>query len=105
MVVGEPLHTPYPTFFAVQLINRFARPGDTLVAVNCDNPMLRIYAVRTPNGKGRLLVINKMRSTTLARCNAIRSLVCCCAGFHSSEMHCCWIYRAVLRGSLSNWKI
>ncbi len=63
--VGDPLHTPYPTFFAVQLINRFARPGDTLVAVNCDNPMLRIYAVRTPNGKGRLLVINKMRSTPI----------------------------------------
>ncbi|MFN3690159.1 MAG: hypothetical protein ACK4UU_04455, partial [Fimbriimonadales bacterium] len=59
------IHTPYPTFFAAQLINRFARPGDVLIEANCDNPMLRIYAVRTSNGKGRLLVINKMRSTAI----------------------------------------
>ncbi len=62
---GDPLNTPYPTFFAAQLITRFARPGDTLISVNCDNPMLSVYAVRTPNGKGRLLVINKMRSTAI----------------------------------------
>ena len=63
--VGDPLNTPYPTFFVAQLITRFARPGDTLIAVNCNNPMLAVYAVRTPNGKGRLLVINKMRSTPI----------------------------------------
>ncbi|MCS7300486.1 MAG: hypothetical protein NZ556_02895 [Fimbriimonadales bacterium] len=62
---GDPLNTPYPTFFAAQLISRFARPGDTLLRVSCDNPMLSVYAVRTPTGKGRLLVINKMRSTPI----------------------------------------
>ncbi|MCS7190375.1 MAG: hypothetical protein NZ843_02095 [Fimbriimonadales bacterium] len=62
---GDPLNTPYPTFFAFQLITRFARPGDTLLATQCNNPMLSVYAVRTPNGKGRLLVVNKMRSTAI----------------------------------------
>lgn len=63
--VGDPLNTPYPTFFVAQLITRFARSNDTLIAVNGNNPMLAVYAVRTPNGKGRLLVINKMRSTPI----------------------------------------
>ncbi len=63
--VGDPLNTPYPTFFAAQLILRFARPDDVLIRVVCDNPMLSVYAVRTPQGKGRLLVINKMRSTAI----------------------------------------
>lgn len=62
---GDPLNTPYPTFFAAQLITNFARPDDTLIPVQCDNPMLSVYAVRTPNGKGRLLVINRMRSTPI----------------------------------------
>ena len=26
--VGDPLNTPYPTFFAAQLIMRFAKPGE-----------------------------------------------------------------------------
>ncbi|MDW8106437.1 MAG: alpha-L-arabinofuranosidase [Armatimonadota bacterium] len=63
--VGDPLNTPYPTFFAAQLMLRFARPGDVLMRASSDNPMLSVYAVRTPNGKGRLLVINKMRSTPI----------------------------------------
>jgi hypothetical protein len=63
--VGDPLNTPYPTFFAAQLINRFARPGNRFIPGNCDNPMLAVYAVRTPSGKGRLLVINKMHTTPI----------------------------------------
>ncbi len=62
---GDPLNTPYPTFFATQLITSFARPGDTLIPVSCDNPMLSMYAVRTSNGMGRLLIVNKMRSTPI----------------------------------------
>jgi hypothetical protein len=61
--VGDPLNTPYPTFFAAQLIMRFAKPGDILLRGVSSNPMLAVYAVRTQSGRGRLLVINKMRST------------------------------------------
>jgi alpha-N-arabinofuranosidase len=61
--VGDPLNTPYPTFFAAQLIMRFAQPGDILLRGVSSNPMLAVYAVRTQSGSGRLLVINKMRST------------------------------------------
>jgi hypothetical protein len=64
--IGDPLNTPYPTFFAAQLIMRFARPGDTLLRTVSNNPMLSVYAVRTPTGKGRLLVVNKMRSTPVS---------------------------------------
>jgi hypothetical protein len=44
---------------------RFAKPGDILLRGVSSNPMLAVYAVRTQGGKGRLLVINKMRSMSV----------------------------------------
>ncbi len=63
--VGDPLNTPYPTYHAFVLMNRFAKPNDVLVQVQNSHPLLSVYAVRTPNGRVRLLVVNKARTTTL----------------------------------------
>ena len=63
--VGDPINTPYPTYHAFVLISRFAKPNDVLVSVQNSHPLLSVYAVRTPSGSVRLLVLNKARTTTL----------------------------------------
>ncbi|MFQ3610932.1 MAG: alpha-L-arabinofuranosidase [Fimbriimonadales bacterium] len=63
--VGDPLNTPYPTYHAFVLMNRFAKPNDVLVSVQSSHPLLSVYAVRTPNQRVRLMVVNKARTTTL----------------------------------------
>jgi RHS repeat-associated protein len=51
-------NVPYPTYFADQLISKFAQAGDTVFQVSSDNPLLSAYAVQQPNGQLNLLVVN-----------------------------------------------
>ncbi len=52
-------NTPYPTFYAEDLLQSFARPGDSVLASASDNLMMSAYAVRRTNGALTMLVINK----------------------------------------------
>lgn len=59
---GEPLNTPYPTFYAFKLLKVFARPGDTLVRATSDNHLLPVYASKSAqDGRIRLLILNKSK--------------------------------------------
>ena len=62
---SEPLNTPYPSFYACELVARFAQPGDTLIPVSGSHPLVSVYAVRTLNGRMNLLILNKARTTPI----------------------------------------
>jgi len=53
-----PLDVPYPTFYAMRMIDKFADPGDEIVECNTDNLLLKTFAIKSPSGKLRLMVIN-----------------------------------------------
>ena len=61
-VVREPgANTPYPTFYAMKMLNNFAHPGDAVFSVTPDVaiPNVTIHAARQANGNLSLLLINK----------------------------------------------
>jgi hypothetical protein len=55
---APPLNTRYPTFFAFKMLKNFARDGDTFFLANSANPHLRAFAVRTPAGRVRVMLLN-----------------------------------------------
>ena len=60
---APPLNYRFPAFYAFKLIKQFARPGDTLIKVENDNELLRVFAsVRAGSPDIRLLVINASQS-------------------------------------------
>lgn len=50
---------PYPTYYALKLLSRFARHGDTVVSATSNNSLLSVFAVKPLAGGVNLLVINK----------------------------------------------
>jgi len=59
---AEPLtpnDTPYPTFHALEVIGKFAHPGDFPCIAVSDNALVSAYAVKSKGGELSLLVINK----------------------------------------------
>ena len=58
-------NTPYPTFYADNILESFARAGDSVLSSASDNLLLSAYAVRRTNGALTMLVINKDMVTNL----------------------------------------
>jgi hypothetical protein len=58
-----PYNTPHPTFFAYRLLDQFADPGDIVVDCSSNNLLLKTYAVKSPNGRVRLMVVNISKDT------------------------------------------
>lgn len=58
---GPAFGTRYPTSYALDLLKRFARPGDSLVQAGTNHSLLTVYAVRAANGRVRVMVINMSR--------------------------------------------
>nr|AHL27896.1 cellulase [uncultured bacterium] len=52
-------YEPYPTYFAVKMIAKFARPGDTIVTATSNNSLLSVFAAKSTTGNLNLLFINK----------------------------------------------
>ncbi|WP_232792339.1 cellulose binding domain-containing protein [Actinacidiphila yeochonensis] len=58
--VCEPaLNTPFPTYYAIQMLSRLGRPGDQLVGAATDNALVAAHAVRRADGDLSVLLINK----------------------------------------------
>ncbi len=53
------IHTPYPSYFAEQLIAKIAHAGDTVVRALSNSVDRTVYAVKQANGQLDLLIINK----------------------------------------------
>jgi hypothetical protein len=53
-----PLNTPFAPYHALDLLDIFADPGDQLVRVTTDNPLVRGHAVRRDHGGLAVLLLN-----------------------------------------------
>lgn len=49
----------YPTYYALKLLSKFARGGDTVVKATSDSLLLSVFAAKRSDGSLALLVINK----------------------------------------------
>jgi len=64
--IGNPVDTPYPTFYALKLLGICASNAPTMVETVCTHPLLRAYAFREKNpDKLKLLLINTSHSLSI----------------------------------------
>jgi hypothetical protein len=56
---GVPANSPYPAYYAAQLLTNWGRGGDAVVSATSGYGLLSIYGSRLANGSLALLVINK----------------------------------------------
>ena len=56
--------TRHPTFYALKLLQRFVRGGDTVIRATSSSTLLSAYAARRADGTLALLVINKSPTAT-----------------------------------------
>jgi hypothetical protein len=54
-----PLNTPFPAYYALQMLSHVAQPGDTLVKSNSDNPLVSVHAARNANGDLSVELVNQ----------------------------------------------
>ncbi|GIG23598.1 alpha-L-arabinofuranosidase [Cellulomonas chitinilytica] len=54
-----PLNTPFAPYRGLQMLDRLADPGDQLVRVTTGDPLVTGHAVRRPDGKLSVLLLNK----------------------------------------------
>lgn len=62
---GVPANSPYPTFYAAELLTNWGRGGDAVVSATSGYGLLSVYAARVVDGSLALLVINKDPSANL----------------------------------------
>ncbi|MGW0802662.1 cellulose binding domain-containing protein [Nonomuraea sp. NPDC002799] len=63
--VCEPaLNTPFAPYYALQMMSKFARPGDQFIRSATDQANVTAHAVRRPNGDLAVLLINTSSGTS-----------------------------------------
>lgn len=50
--------TPFAAYYGLQMLSRFIQPGDVLVSAAASQSLIQTYAVRTPGGSLRVMVVN-----------------------------------------------
>ncbi|TMR90199.1 cellulose binding domain-containing protein [Nonomuraea basaltis] len=63
-VCEPPLNTPFAPYYALQMMSRFARPGDQFIRAATDQPKVTAHAARRPNGDLAVLMINTSSDTS-----------------------------------------
>jgi len=58
-VCEPPLNTPFAPYYALQMLSRFASPGDTLVRAASDQQLVSAHAVRNADGGLSVELVNK----------------------------------------------
>lgn len=58
------LNTPFPPYYALQMLGYLGQPGDTMVAAVSSHPLIAVHAVKQANGNLALILINKDASTS-----------------------------------------
>jgi hypothetical protein len=64
-VSGTPVNTPYPAFYAAQLLTNWGRGGNAVISATSGYGLLSIHASQLLDGNLALLVINKNPSADL----------------------------------------
>jgi hypothetical protein len=54
-----PMNTPFPTYYAISMLSKLGRPGDTMVRAASDQPLVAVHAVRQANGDLAVMLVNK----------------------------------------------
>lgn len=63
--VCEPaLNTPFAPYYALQMMSRFARPGDQFIRAATDQAKVTAHAARRPNGDLSVMLINTSSDTS-----------------------------------------
>ena len=58
-MISTDLTQLYPSYYAEQMLNRFATTGDTVVSSTSSYGLLTVYATQRSNGTVRVMVVNK----------------------------------------------
>ena len=58
-VCEPPLNTPFPSYYALQMLSKVAQPGDALIRSGSDNPLVSVHAARNADGGLSVELINK----------------------------------------------
>ncbi len=58
-ICEPPLNTPFPAYYAIQMLSKVAQPGDTLVKAGSDNPLVSVHAARNTNGDLSVELVNE----------------------------------------------
>ncbi|WP_052432472.1 cellulose binding domain-containing protein [Streptacidiphilus carbonis] len=53
------MNTPFPSYFALSMLSKVGRPGDTLVRAGTDQQLVAAHAVRQANGNLAVELVNK----------------------------------------------
>lgn len=63
--ICEPaVNTPFPPYFALQMLKYLGRPGDTMVTASSNQALIAVHAVKQANGNLAILLINKSPGTS-----------------------------------------
>ncbi|MEV0386012.1 cellulose binding domain-containing protein [Nonomuraea sp. NPDC050643] len=63
-VCEPPLNTPFAPYYALQMMSKFARPGDQFIRAATDQPKVTAHATRRTNGDLSVLLINTSSDTS-----------------------------------------
>nr|AQQ75250.1 GH51 CBM2 [uncultured bacterium] len=63
-VCEPPFNTPFAPYYALQMLSRFARPGDQFIRAATDEAKVAAHAVRRPNGDLAVMLINTSADTS-----------------------------------------
>jgi hypothetical protein len=58
-ICAPPVDTPFPPYYGMRLVGSMARAGGTLVPVSTGDPLVVGHAVREPDGKLAVLLLNE----------------------------------------------
>jgi hypothetical protein len=59
-----PYNTPFPAYYGLQMLSKFARSGDCLISATSSQSLVAVYAVQQRNGQIAVLLVNTDPSTT-----------------------------------------
>ncbi len=65
-VSEPPADTPFPTYYGLQMLHKFADAGDQMLGASSNQSLIAVYAVKRADGSIAVLFINKDPSTTYA---------------------------------------
>lgn len=57
-ICEPPAETPFAAYYGLQLLSHFIQPGDVLVSATSSQSLVQTYAVRTRDGRLRVMVVN-----------------------------------------------
>ncbi|HEY8533016.1 MAG TPA: alpha-L-arabinofuranosidase, partial [Micromonospora sp.] len=63
-VCEPPLNTPFAPYYALSMMNLFAKAGDQFIRAGTDQPLVSAHAVRRRNGELAVLLLNKDPDTS-----------------------------------------